>query len=349
MAKLLTGTRIYGTGTVDTQLFVSGSNSATSTITGALQVVGGAGIGGALYVGNTATILNTANATSTITGALQVVGGVGIGGALYVGNTATILNTANATSTTTGALQVVGGAGIGGNLYVGGTITANITGVITTATSIAAGTAGQVPYQTGAGATSFFGPGTAGNVLVSNGTSAPSYNNTLTLAGTASASSTVTGAVQGVGGVGIGGGLYVGGSSTFTNSLTVAGSSAATSTATGALQVKAGAGIGGALYVGGNIYTNGTQVIPLSIQEFTATAAQTTFTFAGGYTVGTVQVFANGIQLGSGDLTASNGTTVILNEARKVGDVIRIIAGGTSTSVNNIRNFSIAMSVAMAM
>ena len=51
MAKLLTGTRIYGTGTVDTQLFVSGTNSATSTTTGALQVVGGVGIGGNLHVG----------------------------------------------------------------------------------------------------------------------------------------------------------------------------------------------------------------------------------------------------------------------------------------------------------
>ena len=53
MAQLLTGTRIYGTGTVDTQLFVSGTNSATSTTTGALQVVGGVGIGGNLYVGGT--------------------------------------------------------------------------------------------------------------------------------------------------------------------------------------------------------------------------------------------------------------------------------------------------------
>jgi hypothetical protein len=53
MAKLLSGTRIYGTATVDTRLFVSGSNTASSTITGALQVVGGAGIGGNLYVGGT--------------------------------------------------------------------------------------------------------------------------------------------------------------------------------------------------------------------------------------------------------------------------------------------------------
>jgi len=106
MAKLLSGTRIYGTATVDTQLFVSGSNTASSTITG--------------------------------------------------------------------ALQVVGGAGIGGNLYVGGTIY----GTITTATNIAAGTAGQLVYQTGAGATGFVNTGTLGQILVSAGTSAPVYTNT---------------------------------------------------------------------------------------------------------------------------------------------------------------------------
>lgn len=52
MAKLLSGTRIYGTATVDTQLFVSGTTSATSTTTGALQVVGGTGIQGDLYARN---------------------------------------------------------------------------------------------------------------------------------------------------------------------------------------------------------------------------------------------------------------------------------------------------------
>ena len=38
MAQLLSGTRIYGTGTVDTQLLVNGTGTASSTITGALQI-----------------------------------------------------------------------------------------------------------------------------------------------------------------------------------------------------------------------------------------------------------------------------------------------------------------------
>ena len=131
-------------------------------------------------------------------------------------------------------------------------------------------------------------------------------------------------------------------------SLIINATTAASSTSTGALQVRGGVGVGGDLYAA-NIYTNGTRTIPLSIQEFTATAAQTTFTVSGGYTIGTVQVFANGVNLGSGDITASNGTTVITAIPRTVGDIIRIISGGSSSSINNIQSFSIAMSVAMAM
>jgi hypothetical protein len=97
------------------------------------------------------------------------------------------------------------------------------------------------------------------------------------------------------------------------------------------------------------LYINNTLQAPLNIQEFTATNAQTTFTVTGGYTVGTVQVYANGANLGSADFTASNGTTVILAEARNTGDIIRIISGGSTAAVNNIQNFSVAMSVAMAM
>jgi len=52
-------------------------------------------------------------------------------------------------------------------------------GYANTATHIDGGTVNQIPYQTAIGRTSFFGPGTAGQILISNGTaSAPSYANT---------------------------------------------------------------------------------------------------------------------------------------------------------------------------
>ena len=180
----------------------------------------------------------------------------------------TLTNTTTATSTITGALAVAGGVGIGGDLYVGGSLYVDFVG---TATNLRNGTAGQVPYQTAPGVTSFYGPGTAGNVLVSNGTSAPSYNNTLTLAGTTTATSTFTGALVVAGGVGIGGSLYVGGEiiadkltiqyTTVTTTLVQTddiirtyNSTNATSTSTGALQIVGGAGIGGDLWVGGTVY-----------------------------------------------------------------------------------------------
>jgi hypothetical protein len=53
MAKLSSGTRIYGTANVDNLLFVGGvtSANATNTTSGSLQVTGGVGITGNLYVG----------------------------------------------------------------------------------------------------------------------------------------------------------------------------------------------------------------------------------------------------------------------------------------------------------
>ena len=183
----------------------------------------------------------------------------------------TLTNTTTASSIISGALVVAGGAGIGGDLYIGGTLNVSF---VSTSTNLKDGTAGQVPYQTAPGVTSFYGPGTAGNVLVSNGTNAPSYNNTLTLTSTISATSTSSGALQIRGGVGIGGNLYVGGEivaekltiqfTTVTTTLLTTddiirtyNATNATSTTTGALQVTGGAGIGGDLYVGGNIYPLG--------------------------------------------------------------------------------------------
>ena len=58
MAKLQSGTIIYGTGTVNTQLFVSGANATISTTTGALQVVGGIGVGAGGYFGGIVTATN---------------------------------------------------------------------------------------------------------------------------------------------------------------------------------------------------------------------------------------------------------------------------------------------------
>ena len=97
----------------------------------------------------------------------------------------------------------------------------------------------------------------------------------------------------------------------------------------------------------GNIYSNGALLTPSVIQEFSATSGQSLFTVTSGYTVGTVQVFANGIALGSTDFTANSSPTVSLTSARRIGDVIRIMYGFPNQGVVSLQAISVAMSVAL--
>ena len=78
----------------------------------------------------------------------------------------------NASSTNTASYVVQRDAS--GN-FSAGTITASLTGNASSATNLANGGAGQIPYNTGSGATSFLAAGTSGQILRSNGTSAPSW------------------------------------------------------------------------------------------------------------------------------------------------------------------------------
>ena len=69
--------------------------------------------------------------------------------------------------------------------------------------------------------------------------------------------------------------------------------------------------------------------------EFTATAGQTTFT-PPSYTVGFIQVYRNGVLLGSADYTATNGTTVVLTTGATAGDLITTISFYVSSVLNAI-------------
>jgi hypothetical protein len=106
-------------------LYVGGAVTATNMFIGTWTVSTATNVLSSPYAG-IFTITNITAATSTNTGALQVAGGAGISGSLYVGSISTFTNivvhttTTAATSTATGALQVVGGIGLGGSLYVGG-------------------------------------------------------------------------------------------------------------------------------------------------------------------------------------------------------------------------------------
>ena len=161
MAKLLSGTRIYGTATVDTTLFVDGTDDASSATTGAVQVVGGVGIGGTLYV----------EGTTVFAGDLAVNGG-------DLTTTATTFNLINANATTVnfaGAATTLeigaatGTTNINNNLDVDGDV--NIDGG-----DLTVGTSTFNLTNTTATTVNFAGAATAVNIGAATGTTSVKNN-----------------------------------------------------------------------------------------------------------------------------------------------------------------------------
>jgi hypothetical protein len=72
-----------------------------------------------------------------------------------------------------------------------------------------------------------------------------------------------------------------------------------------------------------------------TVTEFTATAGQTTFT-PPSYTAGFINVYRNGVRLGSADYTATNGTTVVLASGATVGDLVTVESFLVSSVLNAI-------------
>ena len=238
-----------------------------------------------IVVENTATILSTLATTSTNSGALQVAGGAGIAGGLFVGGTVTAtLHVGNLTGTATTATNIASGAtgsipiqsaagttafiplGTNGYVLTAGSNTATWTaisglsaGSATTATNLAGGTAGQVPYQSAVGSTAFTGPGTAGTLLVSNGTSGPSFTNqvaTLIVTSTQSSTSSYSSnALYVAGGIGGNNGFNINGDGYLTGNLYVTGIITGTNVLLNTLVANSGTFYGdatgsGALYAG---------------------------------------------------------------------------------------------------
>jgi hypothetical protein len=83
-------------------------------------------------------------------------------------------------------------------------------------------------------------------------------------------------------------------------------------------------------------YTSTIAALPTSrdVIDYTATAAQTTFTVTGGYTVGLLDVYVNGSKLTAAEFTATNGTTFVLTEASVVGNQVQAIR--YNSSINGV-------------
>ena len=74
-----------------------------------------------------------------------------------------------------------------------------------------------------------------------------------------------------------------------------------------------------------------------TVTEFTATAGQTTFT-PPSYSVGFINVYLNGVLLGSADYTATNGTTVVLATGASAGNLLTVESFLISSVANAIAN-----------
>ena len=202
---------------------ISVTSASISTNTGALQVTGGVGIGGDVNIGgaiyvNTEAYIGGALAVTSASLANYFVAGDDISitnnydDLITISNTSTldsitqrgsytyqpiaINNTGSTISTDSGALTVAGGVGIGGDLYLGGSAILN---------TVRATASGNLYIETGSVNTWTFVFGTDG-VLTNPGK--------VIIRSDEDSSSTTTGALQVVGGAGIGQNLYVKGSIT---------------------------------------------------------------------------------------------------------------------------------------
>lgn len=231
-------------------IIVSGNDISNSTNTGALQVIGGLGIGGNLYGSN---IYQNGNQVVSVAGSNVSISN-GIINVNQNFQNIIITGTDISTNTNTGALIVAGG------VAVGGTINASAI------------------YQNGTQVPSIAGT----NISISNGITSvipnPTFSGSLIVSNTVDSTNTSSGALQILGGAAIAGSIYIGGkiyqnnteitnvpsNPTFSGITTISNSTVSNGTGSGALLVSGGLGVQGNIFSGGNIYQNNNQVISVA-------------------------------------------------------------------------------------
>ena len=113
-----------------------------------------------------------ATVVTSVNGSVGSVTVAAINQTMYLGTTALTINALTGTQTTLSGMTAIGAT----------TFTGALTGNASTATSLASGSTGALPYQSGSGVTAFLSAGTASQVLV-GGASSPAWSNTPAISG----------------------------------------------------------------------------------------------------------------------------------------------------------------------
>ena len=274
----------YGGSTTTGNILVNkttiGITSSNSINSGALQVLGGAGIVGNVYVGGNVVMSDTTASTSYGSGALQVSGGAGFGGNVYIGST----TLSSVATSNTGALVVGGGVYTGGNVYINSPSSTSLTDASKGALVVSGGvyTGGNIYI----GSTASSNSTTTGSLLASGGAGIKGnvyVGGNVVIKDNSQATDISSGALQVYGGASIGGNTYIG----TINSIRVIDVSS---------QI-----LQGAAFISGGVYTSGNVYIGSKESSASATPNTGALVVKGGvYTGGIVNI---------GNTTASNSTT----------------------------------------
>ena len=281
---------------------VNSTVSTNSTNSGALQVAGGVGIGGSLFVSNYVTATYHIGYLGGPTSA------IGSGGSNLYGGATGQLHYQSAANTT--AFLSTGSQGQILEMFNGiptwVTVSGLSAGYATTASNLAGGAAYQIPIQQSSG-TTFFSTGLQFNPTGYNNTSGLFSTTNISIYSGYNSTSTVTGSLTVVGGVGIGQDVYVGGS------IYVGGEKIGGNTGTFVNVSITGTGV--ALTVTNNVWVGGTVVINSTLSS-TSTTASNALYVVGGIGANTIDVASNAVVGGNlyvtGNITGTNVVVTVI-------------------------------------
>ncbi|KAI8826126.1 uncharacterized protein EV422DRAFT_503444 [Fimicolochytrium jonesii] len=303
---------------------IAGTTDSTSTTSGALQVVGGVGVGKSVVVGGTVFLGGTTANLNTTTGQT-----------LNINNAAStvVTSTLDSNAINAGSLQVAGGVGIAKSLYVGGY------GIIKESTAGNGPSVGLINSNGGGwtlwhiGQTSGLGTNNFGlynNTAANLALTVNVATNALNINSTTDSNGITTGALQVAGGVGIAKKLTVGSDASFV------GSNQSIFWYNGSVSTPTfGSSITGNVSAAGYFSSNsaiGDMVIRAQYNN-----SPTNLRFANGPGVSNLDILTNGNVLINTTTDSSSTTTGALTVAGGLGVGKSLFAGSSATGSHTLQ------------